>query len=117
VTTLGHRRWLLNPPLDPVGIGYWETGGTYGNAACMRVFGASGTGPSPAWVSMPTPGFGPIEVAQWTWSFHGSLGGIAGAKITMLRVDDNTPLAVTMQTLQQGYAQDAISWTPSGWQA
>ncbi|APR86097.1 Hypothetical protein A7982_11446 [Minicystis rosea] len=116
-TTLGHRRWIVNPPLDPVGIGYWQTGGKYGNAECLRVFGQSGTGPSPAWVSTPTPGFVPLEVAKWTWSFHGANSGIPTAQITMLRVDDNTPLAVTVTQLEQGYGQKAISWLPKGWSA
>ncbi len=114
-TTMGHRRWILNPPLGPVGIGYWETGGQYGNSECLRVFGSSGGGPNPSWVSMPNAGFVPMPIAQWTWTFHGSLSGIANAQISVLRVDDNTPLAVNVQTLQQGYAQDAISWDPSGW--
>lgn len=114
-TTLGHRRWIINPPLDPVGIGYWQTGGKYGNAECLRVFGQSGTGPKPAWVSMPTPGFVPLEVAKWIWSFHGSISGIPTAQISMLRVDDNAPLSVTVTQLQQGYAQNAISWKPKGW--
>lgn len=114
-TTMGHRRWILNPPLGPVGIGYWQTGGQYGNAECLRVFGTSGGGPKPSWVSIPNAGFTPITVAKWTWTFHGSLSGIASAQIAMVRVDDDTPLAVNVQTLQQGYAQDAISWTPKGW--
>jgi hypothetical protein len=114
-TTLGHRRWILNPPLGPVGIGYWQTGGMYGNAECLRVFGMMGGGPNPPWTSVPNAGFVPIEIAQWTWSFHGSLSGIPNAGITMLRVDDNMPLTVTVQMLSQGYGQDAISWTPNGW--
>jgi hypothetical protein len=114
-TTLGHRRWILNPPLGPVGIGYWQTGGLYGNAECLIVFGGSGGGPNPPWTSIPVAGFAPLVTAQWTWSFHGSLSGIANATITMLRVDDNTPLAVNVQTLSQGYGQDCISWTPNGW--
>lgn len=114
-TTMGHRRWLVNPPLDPVGIGYWQTGGMYGNAECLRVFGAGGTGPNPPWLAVPPPGFVPLDVTAWTWTFHGSLGGVPGAQITMLRVDDNMPLAVTVITLSQGYALDAISWTPNGW--
>jgi hypothetical protein len=114
-TTMGHRRWIVNPPLQPVGIGYWETGGTYGNAECLRVFGTGGNGPNPPWTSVPNPGFVPLEIATWTWTFHGSLGGIPGAGVAVLRVDDNTPLPVAMQALQQGYAQDAISWNPSGW--
>jgi hypothetical protein len=113
--TMGHRRWIMNPPLGPVGIGYWQTGGQYGNAECLRVFASNGQGPSPAWVAVPNPGFAPVTVAGWTWTFHGSLGGIANATITVLDVDANAPLAVNVKTLAQGYAQDAISWTPSGW--
>lgn len=115
-TTMGHRRWILNPPLNPVGIGYWQTGGQYGNAECLQVFGSSGNGPNPAWVSMPPAGFAPMTTAQWTWTFHGSIGGIPDAGIAMLRVDDNMPLAVTIMKLNQGYAQDTISWLPNGWQ-
>src|SRR5262245_49733532 len=113
-TTLGHRRWIVNPPLDPVGIGYWQTGGQYGNAECLRVFGSSGMGPNPAWVAVPNQGFVPVEIAQWTWSFHGSISGVANAQISMLRVDDNTRVSVTVKTLAQGYGQDAISWTVQG---
>jgi hypothetical protein len=116
-TTLGHRRWILNPPLGPIGIGYWEGGGMYGNAECLRVFGSSGGGPNPSWVAIPTAGFAPIETATWTWSFHGSLGGIAAATATVLRVDDNMALPVKMLPLSQGYAQDTTSWTPVGWTA
>lgn len=116
-TTMGHRRWILNPPLDPVGIGYWQGGGQYGNAECLRVFGSSGNGPSPPWVAMPPPGFVPLDITGWTWTFHGAIGGIANAQISVLRVDDNAPLAVDVQTLQQGYGQEAISWRANGWQA
>jgi hypothetical protein len=116
-TTLGHRRWILNPPLGPIGIGYWEGGGMYGNAECLRIFGNSGGGPNPPWVAIPTAGFAPIETALWTWSFHGSLGGIAGATASVLRVDDNTMLPVKMMALSQGYAQETTSWTPVGWTA
>lgn len=116
-TTLGHRRWIVNPPLDPVGIGYWSGGGQYGNAECLRVFGQGGNGPNPDWVAVPNQGIVPLEIAQWTWSFHGNLGGVAGAQISMLLVDDNTPLAVTLLPLSQGYGEDAISWNPQGWTA
>ncbi len=116
-TTMGHRRWILNPPLGPIGIGYWEGGGKYGNAECLRVFGSSGGGPKPTWVSLPTAGFAPLTTANWTWTFHGSLGGIPNATVSMLRVDDNMPLPVTMMKLSQGYAQDTTSWTLNGWKA
>ena len=34
-----------------------------------------------------------------------------------MRLSDHANLAVTKQTLDQGYGQDAISWVPSGWTA
>ncbi|MFS8066863.1 MAG: hypothetical protein ACMG6S_10880, partial [Byssovorax sp.] len=82
-----------------------------------RVFGSSGGGPKPTWVSVPTAGFAPLTTANWTWTFHGSLGGIANATVSILRVDDNMPLPVTMMKLSQGYAQDTTSWTLNGWKA
>jgi hypothetical protein len=114
-STLGHRRWVLNPPLDPVGIGYWHGGGMYGDAECLMVFSSGGSGPNPPWLAWPPPGWVPIAAAGWTMSFHGSIGGIASAQIEMLRVDDGAPLAVSVMPLSQGYGQEAISWVPSGW--
>lgn len=116
-TTLGHRRWIMNPPLGPVGIGYWQGGGQYGNAMCLAVFGSSGGGPTPPWTSVPAAGFAPIETAQWTWSFQGNLSGIGGAQVTMLDVDTNQPLAIQILPLQGGFGQEAISWVPQGWTA
>ncbi|MES1176597.1 MAG: CAP domain-containing protein [Myxococcales bacterium] len=117
-TTLGHRRWVLNPPLNPIGIGYWEKGGQYGNASCLRVFASKGTGPKPNWNAVPPAGFAPIEMAKYKqWSFEGSLAGIAKATASVLRVDDNMNLPVTQQALSQGYGQDTMSFDPDGWTA
>jgi len=114
-STLGHRRWIMNPPLGPVGIGYWEGGGMYGSAECLAVFGSSGTGPTPPWVAVPNPGFVPMPIATWAWTFHSSLGGTANATIAVTRASDNANLMVTRTTLSQGYGQDAVSWRPMGW--
>jgi hypothetical protein len=57
----------------------------------------------------------PLEIATWTWSFHGKLGGIANANIAVVRASDHAALAVTRQVLTQGFGQDAIAWAPSGW--
>lgn len=117
-TTLGHRRWLLNPPLNPIGVGYWEKGGKYGNASCLRVFASKGTGPKPSWNAVPPAGFAPLQMAQYKqWSFEGSLAGIAKATASVLRVEDNMALPVTQQALSQGYGQDTMSFLPNGWTA
>ena len=115
-STLGQRRWMLNPPLGPVGIGYWQTGGQYGNAECVRVFGGSGPSQTQPWTSVPNAGFAPIETTQWAWSFHSSVAGTTSATVAMRRVDDDTPLPVILEPLLSGSGQDAVGWVPDGWQ-
>lgn len=114
-TTLGHRRWMLNPPLGPVGVGFFSGGtGPYGNAACLGVFGMGGSGPHPAWYAYPPPGFAPQETATGAWSLHSGALGVANAQIQVTRIADGVSIPVAVQTLAQGYGEDAISWTASG---
>lgn len=117
-TTLGHRRWVLNPPLDFIGIGYWEKGGKYGSASCLRVFSSKGTGNKPSWSAVPPAGFAPLEMAKYAqWSVHGSLAGLTAATAAVVRVDDNKPMPVKQLVLQKGYAEPAMSFAPDGWTA
>ena len=112
---MGHRRWIFNPPLGPVGIGYYAGGGQYGNAECLAVFGQSGGGPSPTWISFPPPGFSPVDIVGWTWTFHHS-SGVANASIKVTRTSDSANLAMTTTQLIQGYGNyPTISFNPSGW--
>lgn len=114
-TTMGHRRWILHPPLQPVGIGYYEGGNQYGTSECLGVFSSNGSGPYPQWYAFPPPGFSPTTVTGWTWTFHTTLSGIGSAQIRVVRLSDSAELAVNVQKLGQGYADDCISWNPSGW--
>ena len=119
-TTLGHRRWILNPPLNPIGFGLYVGGNNYGSAACLEVFGMSGTGPHPDWQSFPPPGFVPIDVTQWTWSFTSNQLDYSTVQVAITRVSDNKSLPVTMIPLSNpggGNYENAISWQPSGWAA
>ena len=115
-TTLGHRRWIMFPPLGPVGIGYWAGAGTpYGSAECLAVFNQTSGGAAPKFVAVPNPGPVPLEVAMWTWSFGSTLGGTANATAKVVRASDGRALAVTMKPLSQGYGLPTISWVPAGW--
>ena len=114
VDALGHRRWILNPPLGPVGVGYYEGGSNFGSASCLRVFGMTPGQASPAWNAVPPPGFAPIEMARWTWSFQGSVAGISAARVTMEK-SDGTPLMIEVHRLQAGSGQPAVAWVPVGW--
>jgi hypothetical protein len=113
-STMGHRRWFLNPPLDPIGVGYWA-GGQFGvnDAMCVRVFGTSGTGPSPRFVAMPPGGPVPVEITAWPWTLHGD--GAANAVVTVADAKTGASLAVTVTPLPGGYGQDTVAFTPDGW--
>jgi hypothetical protein len=114
-TTLGHRRWMINPPLGPVGVGFFSGGtGPYGNASCLGVFGMGSSGPHPAWYAYPPPGFAPVDITTGTWSLHSGSLGVASAQIQVTRIADGVAIPVAVQTLSQGYGEDAISWTASG---
>ena len=51
------------------------------------------------------------------WSFEGSIAGTPDATATVLRVDDNQALAVTVVKLSQGFGQNTMSFKPMGWSA
>ncbi len=114
-TTMGHRRWLFNPPLGPVGVGYYAGGGAYGDAECLAVFGSSGSGPWPSWIAFPPPGYFPVEIGAWMWTFH-SNSSVANAAMTVTRQSDAQPLAMQKFSLVQGYGSyDTIGFRPQGW--
>jgi hypothetical protein len=114
-TTMGHRRWIFNPPLGPVGIGYYAGGGPYGNAECLAVFGQSGGGPSPTWVSFPPPGFSPVDIVSWMWTFHHT-SDTTNATIKVTRTSDSANLNMTKMPLIPGYANySTVGFSPNGW--
>lgn len=115
VDALGHRRWILNPPLGPVGIGYWEGGGMFGNASCLHISRRRPGVRGPEWNAVPPAGFAPIEMTRWTWSLQGSLLGIAEANIRMERTDTGEGLPVEVRRLRPGAGEPAVSWVPLGW--
>lgn len=113
-TTFGHRRWILNPPLGAVGIGFYRGGGPYGSAQCLGVFDGSGNGPSPDWISFPPTGFVPTQIAAWTWTFHHKSG--AATAMTVTRGSDNAVLPMTLLPLVQGFGIYAVTaFRPQGW--
>lgn len=113
-TTFGHRRWLLNPPLNPVGIGHYRGGNNYGSASCIGVFGSSGSGPSPGFVAFPPPGSSPTALTQWPWTIHGNLP-LSGASVTVTRLTDGQVMTTHFDILQGGYGQPTVAVVRDGW--
>ncbi|MEW6434634.1 MAG: CAP domain-containing protein [Myxococcota bacterium] len=113
-TTFGHRRWLLNPPLNPVGIGHYRGGNNYGSASCIRVFGGAGGGPTPNWLAFPPPGYVPQQLALWHWTVHGNIP-LNGTTATVTRVSDGAAMPIQFQILSGFYGQAAASLLRDGW--
>ena len=113
--SFGHRRWLLNPPLGPVGFGFYEGGNNYGTASCIEVFNSSGHGPSRPYVAWPPPGFVPLDVANMTWTVQGS---IPEQNVTVDIVDDasGAHLDAGVTVLGGNYGNsDALRIDRTGW--
>lgn len=118
-TTMGHRRWILNPPLDPIGFGLYIGGDAgYGAAACLVVFDQSGTGPRPAFVAYPPPGYVPVALTQTTWTYSADNVDFTSPTITVTRLSDGAKLGVTIQAVSNPGGPNypnATSFVPSGW--
>lgn len=110
--SLGHRRWLLYPPQATVGVGATFGSGS-SNGYAMWVLGPFGSRPvSPEWVAWPPPGFVPYPVVPALWSFSMQNADFSGASVTVAR--GTTPVSVVLETIQIGYGDDTLVWTPQG---
>jgi uncharacterized protein YkwD len=111
VSSLGHRRWVLYPPLVTSGLG-----ATFGNsypAYAMWVIGGNGTRPAqPEFVAWPPPTWVPYPVVFGVWSFSIPGANFAGASVVMRR--GTTDIALTLQQLPNGYGDNTLAWTPQG---
>ena len=111
VPSLGHRRWVLYPPLVTAGIG-----ATFGNsypAYALWVIGGFGSRPAqPAFVAWPPPTWVPYTVVFGQWSFSMPGANFAGATVTMSR--GPTSISVTLQQTPNGYGDNTLAWLPQG---
>ncbi len=104
--SLGHRRWVDNPPLDGVGVGFAMA------FTCFHVFGMSNMVPPSQWQAVPNPGPVPLAVANYaTWSFHAAGAALGNAAIAVTRKSDGMALPVTIVPLPGGYGVDAVGFT------
>ncbi|MDP3153829.1 MAG: CAP domain-containing protein [Archangium sp.] len=113
-TTFGHRRWLLNPPLGPVGIGHYRGGNNYGSASCISVFGSSGSSVRPEFVAFPPPGFSPLELTQWHWTIHGNIP-LSGTTVSVTRTGDGVEMPTRLEILNGSYGQATVAVFRDGW--
>ncbi len=108
VSSLGHRRWVLNDYLGRVGIGF------AGRAQCLGVFDTSGR-TDRTWTAYPNPGPAPIETTQHVWSFHSHRLNLSGATVRLERLGP-TPqeVGVTVSHIGGGFGPPGtVAFTPA----
>lgn len=114
-TAVGHRRWLLYPQTKIMGVGDMPAQGNYSPANAVWVFDGNFGGPRPAtrtpYVAWPPAGYVPQRVVPVRWSFSYPDANFNSATISM--ASNGVPLAVTRESLQQGYGENALVWFPS----
>jgi hypothetical protein len=105
-STLGHRRWIMNPPLGPVGVGFYQS------AMCLGVFGMSGGGRALPFHAYPPPGVAPLDIANGYWSFTGhEVSSTASTTITMTRQPDGMSATIRRLSLLGNFGGgDALGW-------
>ncbi len=107
---LGHRRWLLYPPLASVGIG------NTARAGAVSVIGDFGQRPAAtSWVAWPPAGYVPAETVydRWSLSFSGTeQADFSNAVITMS--ENDRPVPVRRLPNANGYGDNTLGWEPVG---
>ncbi len=109
IQNLGHRRWILNNALGPIGVGSTR------DFSCLHVIGGSGFAPN-RWVAWPPPGYVPVEALHqdvgWGtydidragWSVQSDFIDVARASVSVTM--DGQPVAVRTRPLGEGYGSD-----------
>jgi hypothetical protein len=110
---VGHRRWILYPPL--IGVGRGDT--DISNAVWVipngqaGIWGARPT--SPEWVRWPPAGYVPYQVVYPRWSLsRNPSADFTNATVTMSA--GGSPIALTKKQNATGYGDNTLVWEPSG---
>jgi len=105
---VGHRRWLLWPRLQEIGVGNTD------NTNAIWVLGNAGTRPAdaPEFISWPPKGYVPKQFAYPRWSFSIANADFTATSITM-KDANNKSVALNIEELNNIYGDRTIVWIPS----
>ncbi len=106
---VGHRRWLLWPRLQEIGVG------NTAQANAIWVIGNAGTTPSdaPEFISWPPKGYSPKQLAYQRWSFSIAGADFSNAQISMKDAAGNS-ISITLEALDPNYGDPTLVWVPDG---
>lgn len=115
-TAVGHRRWILYPPLTNVGHG--DT--TQYNCLWVIESGSHttiwGTRPSaPGWIAWPYAGYFPTArlpgSTRWSYSINGANFGTASVSV---RNDAGTAMTTPVEVYDDRFADNTLVWRVTG---
>ncbi|CAM4166702.1 CAP domain-containing protein [Zobellia roscoffensis] len=104
---VGHRRWLLWPRLQEIGIGNTS------RYNALWVLGNPGTAPmdAPEFVAWPPEGYLPNRLAYSRWSFSIANADFSETKISMKGENGNS-ISLKIEELTGIYGDNTIVWIP-----
>lgn len=106
IANLGHRRWILNNDLGPIGVG------STSDYSCMHLLDGRGSAPN-LWVAWPPPGFVPLgaihQKVPWGafdidlagWSVQSDRINVSQASVSVTM--DGQPVSVRTRALGRGF--------------
>ena len=103
----GHRRWLLWPRLQEIGVGNTSS------YNAIWVLGNPGTSPedAPEFIAWPPAGYLPKTLAYNRWSFSIAQADFADTKISM-KIKDGENISLEIEELTGIYGDNTIVWRP-----
>jgi hypothetical protein len=115
---VGHRRWMLHPPQEVMGVGSVPAGSGKFAAACVWVISSFGARPeTPDGVAWPPAGYVPYRVMpRWSnrWSFSYPKASFSGATVAMEHEGSEVPLTIEPFENNRGYGDNSLVWKPNG---
>jgi len=114
-TAVGHRRWILYPPIKIMGAGNIPGDGGWA-ANDLWVIGGAGSRPAqPEWVAWPPKGYLPYQnlprsSRRWSFSYRNAI--FTSATVFMQHAGTNIP--VILEDQKTGYGDNTIVWVPQG---
>ncbi len=106
---VGHRRWLLWPRLQEIGIGNTNV------SNALWVLGNPGSAPSdaPEFIAWPPEGYVPNRLVYPRWSFSIKDADFTETQISMTNSNGHS-IQLTVETLDNAYGDRTIVWVPQG---
>ncbi|MEX0290522.1 MAG: CAP domain-containing protein [Flavobacteriaceae bacterium] len=105
---VGHRRWLLWPRLQEIGIGNTDS------SNAIWVIGNAGTAPAdaPEFIAWPPEGYIPDNMVFPRWSFSITGADFTATKISM-KDQDGASISLQIEPLNNAFGDRTIVWVPS----